>query len=72
MNKSLHAKRCVNNLWIVWFYEDVEKLKKIIEFVSEISHDFVWPCCSDFRNESNGIFVLGVGFFSSDEFRLFN
>ena len=29
-------------------------------------------CCSDFRNESNGIFVLGVGFFSSDKFRLFN
>ena len=22
--------------------------------------------CSDFRYESNGIFVLGVGFFSSD------
>ena len=21
------------------------------------------PCCSDFRYESNGIFVLGVGFF---------
>ena len=30
------------------------------------------PCCSDFRYESNGIFVLGVGFFSSDKFRLFN
>ena len=29
-------------------------------------------CCSDFRYESNGIFVLGVGFFSSDKFRLFN
>ena len=28
--------------------------------------------CSDFRYESNGIFVLGVGFFSSDKFRLFN
>ena len=28
--------------------------------------------CSDFRYESNGIFVLGVGFFSSDNFRLFN
>ena len=28
--------------------------------------------CSDFRNESNGIFVLGVGFFSSDKFRLFD
>ena len=27
--------------------------------------------CSDFRDESNGIFVLGVGF-SSDKFRLFN
>ena len=27
--------------------------------------------CSDFRYESNGIFVLGVGFFSSDKFRLF-
>ena len=26
---------------------------------------------SDFRYESNGIFVLGVGFFS-DKFRLFN
>ena len=25
---------------------------------------------SDFRYESNGIFVLGVGFFSSDKFRL--
>ena len=28
--------------------------------------------CSDFRNESNGIFVPGVVFFSSDKFRLFN
>ena len=28
--------------------------------------------CSDFRYESNGMFVLGVGFFSSDIFRLFN
>ena len=28
--------------------------------------------CSEFRYESNGIFVLGVGFFSSDKFRLFN
>ena len=28
--------------------------------------------CSDFRYESNGIFVLGVGFFSADKFRLFN
>ena len=28
--------------------------------------------CSDFRYESNGIFVLGVGFFSSDKFRLFH
>ena len=29
--------------------------------------------CSDFRYESNEIFVLGVGFFfSSDKFRLFN
>ena len=28
--------------------------------------------CSDFRYESNGKFVLGVGFFSSDKFRLFN
>ena len=28
--------------------------------------------CSDFRYESNGIFVLGVGFFPSDKFRLFN
>ena len=27
--------------------------------------------CSVFRYESNGIFVLGVGFFS-DKFRLFN
>ena len=27
---------------------------------------------SDFRYESDGIFVLGVGFFSSDKFRLFN
>ena len=27
---------------------------------------------SGFRDESNGIFVLGVGFFSSDEFPLFN
>ena len=28
-------------------------------------------CCSDFRYESNGIFVLGVCFFSSDKFRRF-
>ena len=28
--------------------------------------------CSDFRYESNGIFVLGAGFFSSDKFRIFN
>ena len=28
--------------------------------------------CSDFRYESNGIFVLGWVFFSSDKFRLFN
>ena len=28
--------------------------------------------CSDYRNGSNGIFVLGVVFFSSDNFRLFN
>ena len=28
--------------------------------------------CSDFRYESNRIFVLGVVFFSSDKFRLFN
>ena len=28
--------------------------------------------CSVFRNKSNGIFVLGVGFFSSDKFWLFN
>ena len=28
-------------------------------------------CCSDFRNESNGIFVLGVIFYS-EKFRLFN
>ena len=28
--------------------------------------------CYDFRYESNGIFVLGVGFFSSDKFRFFN
>ena len=27
--------------------------------------------CSDFQYESNGIFVLRVGFFSSDKFRLF-
>ena len=27
---------------------------------------------TDFRNESNGIFVLGVFFVSSDTFRLFN
>ena len=31
-----------------------------------------YPFCSDFRYESNGIFVLGVVFFSSDKFRLFN
>ena len=28
--------------------------------------------CADFRNENNGIIVLGVGFFSSDKFLLFN
>ena len=28
--------------------------------------------CSDFRYESDGIFVLGWVFFSSDKFRLFN
>ena len=28
--------------------------------------------CPEFRYESNGMFVLGVGFFSSDKFRLFN
>ena len=33
---------------------------------------FILFYCSDFRYESNGIFVLGVGFFSSDKFRLFN
>ena len=32
----------------------------------------IYCYCSDFRYESNGIFVLGVGFFSSDKFRLFN
>ena len=40
---------------------------KIIDF-SDKKMDY----CSDFRYESNGIFVLGVGFFSSDKFRLFN
>ena len=25
--------------------------------------DFFWDYCSDFRYDSNGIFVLGVGFF---------
>ena len=34
---------------------------------SGVSH-----CCSDFRYESDGIFLLGVGFFSSDKSRLFN
>ena len=29
-------------------------------------------CCSKFRYDSNGIFVLGVGFFSTDKLRLFN
>ena len=28
--------------------------------------------CLDFGNESNGTFVLGVGFFSSDKFRFPN
>ena len=34
----------------------------------------ICPCsfCSEFRYKSNGISVLGVGFFSSDKFRLFN
>ena len=34
--------------------------------------DFDFGFCSDFRYKSNEIFVLGVGFFSSDKFRLFN
>ena len=28
--------------------------------------------CFDFCNKSNGVFVLGVVFFSSDKFQLFN
>ena len=42
-------------------------------FFSYFSASFMLrSSCSDFRYESNGIFVLGVGFFSSDKFRLFN
>ena len=39
------------------------KLFWILELVSE----FVFPNCSKFRNESNGIIVRAVGFFSSDK-----
>ena len=34
------------------------------------SYKYLKNFCSDFRYESNGIFVLGVGFFSSDKFFL--
>ena len=58
-------------------YQCSQSSSRFVCFGSQ-SH-FSWPvvllkfnCCSDFRYESNGIFVLGVGFFSSDKFRLFN
>ena len=47
-----------------WLDEQQPKLK--------ISKQRQFSYCSDFRYESNGIFVLGMGFFSSDKFRLFN
>ena len=39
---------------------------------NDLNKKVPYSFCSDFRYESNGIFVLGVGFFSSDKFRLFN
>ena len=47
--------------------------KNVIYFVLIILfHENTINFCSDCRYESNGIFVLGVGFFSSDKVRLFN
>ena len=31
-----------------------------------------YPCCSDFRCENNGMFVLGVGFFLQTNFYFLN
>ena len=48
-------------------------LKKVYHFQIDSFRMYNFYNCSDFRYESNGIFVLGVGFFfSSDKFRLFN
>ena len=45
----------------------------VVEVASYFQFEAARIYCSDFRYESNGIFVLGVGFyFSSDKFRLFN
>ena len=56
-----------------------QKLVVVNENKLAIFGRFVFPkCClekyfcSDFQYESNGMLVLGMGFFSSDKFRLFN
>ena len=39
---------------------------------SKVIYNTKTSYCSDFRYESNGIFVLGWVFFASDKFRLLN
>ena len=46
--------------------------EKILIQVIPDWYDFAVCFCSDFRYESNRIFVLGLIFFSSDKFRIFN
>ena len=52
-------------------FEDTDVIT-VEGFFSPEEFQFLVVYCSDFRYESNGIFVLGVGFFSSDKIRLFN
>ena len=57
------------------FFSDTADLLSFEFDVSSKQYNFhfnMYAYCSNFRNESNGIFVLWVGFFSSDKFRFFN
>ena len=80
---SVKSKICMEGFDQFFLYMEsvwLECTKNMVQFAFFESrllfHRFyrnLWlTFCPDFRNESNGKFELGVSFFSSDKFRLFN
>ena len=70
LKKPIFWKRV--KIWKVQRRSEIEKGERYISSIGRILLRCEQYNCSDFWYESNGIFVPGVDFFSSDKFRLFN